>query len=206
MIKNAADHIKPLFQATGIIYKVFGILLTMTLISMWLVCGMLAKYTSNVFYNDSAHVARMATVKLHEHKVNLEGGVYFLDNDTIVETNEYDTVLPGVNIPKDAYIQLDGNSEVACNLYIEVVNTNLPDEVSYTIGTSFEAETSFTPLHGGIVYKYKQVIQPGVAQTIAHIFSNDSIRVGDSLRDNTDKTKNAGQFKIEVYAYLVQID
>ena len=167
---------------------------------------MLAKYTSTSFYNDSAHVARMATVELHEHKVNLEDGVYVLDNDTIVETNEYDTVLPGVDIPKDAYIQLDGNNEVACDLYIEVVNTNLPNEVSYTIGTSFEAETSFKPAHGGTVYKYKQVIQPGNAQTIAHIFSNDSIRVGDSLRDNTDKTKNSGQFKIEVYAYIVQID
>ena len=206
MNKTASNSIKSRLFASKVIFKAVGILLILILISMWIVCGMLAKYTDANSNITSARVARMAMVELHEHKAELQNGIYVLDTDTIVGSNEYDTVLPGVDIPKDAFIQSDGKNEVACALYIEVVNVNVPDEVSYTIGTSFETETSIVPSHGGTLYKYNQTIQPGTDRPITHIFSDNKLRVSDTFKDRSVAEKNTAPFKIEIYAYLVQID
>ena len=206
MNKTVSNSIKPRLFVSKVIFKSVGILLIMILISMWFVCGLLAKYTASNSNSTSARVARMAKVELHEHKAELQNGIYVLDTYTIVDSNEYDTVLPGVDIPKDAFIHSDGKNEVACTLYIEVVNVDVPDEVSYTIGTSFETETSIAPSHGGTLYKYNQTIQPGTVQTITHIFSDNKLRVSDTFKDRSVAAKNTAPFKIEIYAYLVQID
>ena len=107
-------------------------MLVLTLLSTWLVSGMLAKYTTSSNNSVGARVAGMANVELHEHKAELQNGVYILDANEVVDSNVYDTVLPGVDIPKDAYIQLDGKNEVSCSLYIRKneIEIELPQDVS----------------------------------------------------------------------------
>ena len=189
-----------------LVSRAAGILLILTLISIRLVSGMLAKYIAMDTRSVSALSAGMGKIELHEHRAVLQDGVYVLDSNTVVDSNKYSTLLPGTDIPKDPFIIPNGKIDVSCTLYVEIVDTELPDEVTYTIGTSFEENNALTPAHGGKLYRYKQTIPPGYDQTISHIFSGDKITVSDSFRDRSDTSKNSTPFKIDIYAYLVQTD
>lgn len=129
----------------GILFRTVGILLVLTMLSLCILSGLLAKYLVSGQAEDSARVAGSGFEKLDiwEHEAEDEGktGIYTLldgEDDDLVRANTYDKVIPGVDIPKDPFVHVElVNPEVTYELYIEVVESdNFPkDTVTYTIRT-----------------------------------------------------------------------
>ena len=187
------------------IFRLAAILLILTLVSSWLISGLLAKYASGKASADGGRVARTGRVAVLEHEAVLSGGIYTLDMDSVVTGNTYTAVLPGTDIPKDPYVYLDGSQEVAYKVYVEIC-TDVPDSVSYTVGTSFTATDEFAPSHGGMVYKYNQPVPAATEMSIGPIIRGNVITVSDSFRDRADPSYNSSGFRFDLYAYVVQID
>ncbi len=190
---------------SGRFFRTASVLLLLSLAATPFIRTFYARYRQSGTLDEPARVARMAQAELCEHRAVLDGGRYTLDMSTVVHGNTYDAVLPGTDIPKDPYVDLDGSNEVACDLYIEIF-TNAPDEVSYTVGTSFAPTSEVSPQHGGTVYKYSQPIPPNTQQTVGYILRGNTLTVSDTFRDKTNPGKNAAPFRFDVYAYLLQID
>ncbi len=206
MRKQSAKHAKKQLFSAGSVYRAAGILFILTLFSMRLVSGMLAKYTASDTQSDQARTAGMASAALYEHKAELQNGIYVLDRETIVSSNQYAKVIPGTDIPKDPYIQLDGKNEVACVLYVEIC-TDQPDAVSWQIGTDFTKVTGRTGPNNGWLYQYQQPIPPHTEKTVSHILTSDKITVSESYKDITSPAPDElGGFEMDIHAYLVQID
>lgn len=122
-----------------ILYWTVGTLFMLTLLSIWLVSGLFAKYTTSGNDADSARVAKgLPAVTVLEHKADdtNKTGVYTLLDDKAHQTesdkyqevpgNTYEKVIPGVDIPKDPFVRLDGVTEVDFKLYIKVEVKNIP--------------------------------------------------------------------------------
>ena len=167
--------------------------------------SLLAKSVQINAYTDQARVAAAAQPSVREHEAVLTGGRYTLDMNSVVGGNTYTAVLPGVDIPKDTYVTLNGNNETACVLYVEIC-TDAPDEVAYSVASGFSSTTELAPRNGGTMYKYDQPILPDGAQEALYIIRDNKLTVSDTFRDRSDQTKNAAPFTFEVYAYLLQTD
>jgi len=188
-------------------FKAAGILVVLTLLSVWWVCGLFAKYKNLDEKNDVTSVAAFAQISVHEHEAVLTNGVYTLDTDSVVEGNDYPVILPGTMIPKDPFIIVTDSSETACEVYLEAVNVDKPRDVIYTINGSSWLETEdFAPRYGGTVYKYKDTLPAHTGAEITDILAGNRLIVKDSLKDKSQPTDNSNEFSIVFYAYLVQAD
>lgn len=183
----------------NVMYWVVGILLVLTMLSAWLVSGLFAKYVISSYMMDSARVAKtgIGTMKLLEHEAKLNSGIYVLDENEEVTENKYETVIPGVDIAKDPFVRLDINSELAFELYVQVVkSTSFPSEtVTYEL-TEDWIEIDAT---NGI-YKYKYAFEAGtpVVNKEISILKNDELKVSELYEG-----KNQG-FELKFNAWLVQ--
>lgn len=210
MKKKISAAAKPRFFAHDTLFRPVGVLLLLTMFSFWLVCGLFAKYTVTDQSYDSTGVAGAGEVAMLEHKAEYNNGIYTLDSTTTVTSNEYHAVLPGTEIPKDPYIVLNGKNDVSCSLYIEVVNSVIPDAVQYEIDSSNWIEVSdgddFSPVRGGTLYQYKEMISPHKITEIKDIIKGNKISVSDKLKDKANPDNNSDKFSIDFYAYLIQND
>ena len=211
MKKNDSVVTKPYPFAYNIFFRAVGVFLLLTMLSVWLVCGLFAKYTVSDSGSDSAIVAAVGEIAMFEHKAVYNNGIYTLDSEKAVSSNEYKTVLPGTEIPKDPYIILTGKNDVSCSLYIEIVNSeNIPAAVQYEIDSSnwikVSSADNFSPVHGGTLYEYKETISPHTSTEIKDIIEGNRIAVSDTLKDKTDPDQNSDPFSIDFYAYLIQND
>ena len=200
---------KPDLFAYNILFRAAGVLLVLTLLSIWLVCGLFAKYTTSDSGSDSAKVAGAGMVTMREHKVLYSDGEYTLDNTQEVDSNNYSVVLPGTEIPKDPYIILAGNNAVSCSLYIEVAVSGLPGEVQYEIDRDKWTKVTsgeISAFHGGTVYRYNNMIPPHTSDEIRDIIKDNKIIINEDLKNKTDPNKNSEDFSIDLYAYLIQND
>lgn len=106
--------------------------------------------------------------------------------------NEY-TVLPAVNVKKDARLQINGKTELPGYVFLEVKPESLDSKLTYTI-TSDWKETSLTGKNGGKVYVYKEIVKGNLD---AAILVNDEIVV-----DKDYTAKDGG--KLSFYGYMCQ--
>lgn len=131
---NRAGMNKQRLSVQNILFKSVGALFVLTMLSVWLVCGMYAKYVISDLRYDSARVAGFGGVlELWEHQADetaTNSGIYGLTKDTDheVKGNTYAKVLPGVDIPKDPFIVLELNSDLSFELYIRVTEENFPTD------------------------------------------------------------------------------
>ena len=156
-----------------------GILLTLTMLSVWLVSGMYAKYVIRDTVEDAARVASAGTVEieLFEHEATLSKGEYHLNYDNEVTGNDYEKVIPGVDLPKDPIIRfsVSENAEVDYELYLEVKESkNFPPTVTYEISDDWE------PVEGKDgVYKYTGKIEKGKKYEIRNILVGNKLLVSE---------------------------
>lgn len=136
----------------GILYRAVCILFALTAISSWAVSGVYAKYIGSNSVDATAGVARMGVVtfELLERKVkdvsteldkiigtDEDPGLDMLYEftDEYVkpgEGNKYEKVIPGTDIPKDPFINLElKNNEVSYELLLEVTETGFILEPTY---------------------------------------------------------------------------
>ncbi len=213
MEKETSTRRRLPFFSSAFLFRLTGTLLLLTLLSVWLICGLFAKYTVSETGSDSARIAAMGTVAVQEHKAvlltdleKMAGGNtnYALDTTDTVSKNTY-TAVPGIVIPKDPFIVLDGKNEVACTLYLEVVDGN-NKYAEFEIGDEWKESDEFEAQHEGTIYVYKETIAAKGDTKITGILKNNQIRIIDTYANKKDTTINENEFSIDFYAYLVQYD
>ena len=212
-----------------------GILLFLTLLSFWLVCGLFAKYTTAGLSYGGARVAAFGSVEVKEHKAVLKevedgedvgsayyGGLYddmvyyLLDPDTEVNTNTYEVGMPGVDIPKDPFVRVVPG-EVDCRLYIEVTmqtdfsnvfkdkNDVSHDLITYKVNDSWTKIEGKTGPNNGDIYQYHDVIQAGSEAKDLYILKDNKITVSQYY--DADKLHITNEeFSITFRAWMAQAD
>lgn len=141
-------HAKKAQRSFGtLLFWAVGILLTLTMLSVWLVCGLFAKYVTTDDDKDIARVAGTGVVQFDvwEHEAENKSDedatvVYVLNEDELVKDNTYDTVLPGYDIPKDPFVRLElKDPEVDYYLYLRVIKSDdFPSTVTFDLTEEWE--------------------------------------------------------------------
>lgn len=212
------------------IFTTAGILLFLTLLSVWLVCGLLARYTIQGSFSDGARVAGFGTLAVREHEAVAKavsgsvtdigsiyyGGdyddmVYELNKDNEVESNTYSIMMPGVDIPKDPFVRI-APGEVSCELYIEVIEKDFPkgkneeDLVTYEVDPDLwtKVENEKGP-NGGDLYKYNMDIYAGSESEDIYILKGNKVYVSQYYDADTANKKNE-EFSLTFNALMRQID
>ncbi|MCH5321310.1 MAG: hypothetical protein J1E36_06075 [Eubacterium sp.] len=196
-------------QRSNILYWTVGSLLIITMLSVWLLSGLMAKYTVAGDATDSARVANGIQIELLEHEAVPINGIYYLKNEEnaanpdleeITEVkekikNDYDLVIPGVDIAKDPFVRLNGTSEVDYYLYIEITESkNFPETITYSVSDDWE------PVKGKSgVYKYKSPIDSGTYDdTDIYILKNNELIVSQYYYQT--------EFSLSFKAWVKQVD
>lgn len=208
-----------------------GILLFLTLLSFWLVCGLFAKYTAKDTLGSGARAAVFGAVAVKEHEAVLKSADdaedikdvyynedYFYDmvyclTENEVSSNLYDIMMPGVDIPKDPFVRVTP-SEVDCTLYIEVRTDKFPepytdkygakheDLVTYKIAPDWKPIKSGKGPNGGDVYQYRNVIEAGASFQEIKLLEDDKVSVSQYY----DADKYSESSLLVFNAWLVQAD
>jgi hypothetical protein len=141
---------------------------------------------------------------LWEHKLANDGegdnGVFTLlaGENELVKRNEYKNVLPGVNVPKDPFVRVDGLKEDAY-LFL-VVEDNTGDHINFTMDSNWELYKTETD--GKQIYVYAEAADDYT------LSSDPSQRNLGILLDNTvtvDKDFAGGSgINISFTAYIIQ--
>ena len=178
----------------AILYRTVGILLMVTLLTAWLVCGLFAKYTTSGAESNSARVAGSGVVKfeLWEHAVGEDGKL----TDKKTAQNTYKNVEANTTIQKDPFIELElKNAEVDYELYIRVTESaGFPNGVTYDLTAKWEKVDGQSG-----VYKYTGYFDAGTPY-------DEKIEI---LKDNkltVDVGYDGKTFSLTFEAWLVQVD
>ena len=189
---------------SDIVYRTAGILFALTALSVCLLSGMSAKYRVSGNSGESARVASFGVIdlKVREHEPLLitdkdeaieKDGVYKLNNASEIEGFKYSVVLPGVDISKDPFVRLECKPEVSLQLYIKVVETNIPDTVTYDVTGDWIKDTS----KGSNIYKYKDIIDSEFKKDI-YILKDNQVKV-------SEKYVGDGDFSLQFEAWVEQV-
>ena len=175
-----------------------------------------SKYISEKQLTGSITIrADLGNIVLYEHKASKNAsGQYELNTHETVSGNTYDTVIPGLDIPKDPYIEITNKTEIPAYVFLIVNEKAWPNTMDY------ELEEHWKPVSGyNNVYVYSDHDGPiKVTENIAviKIIENDTITVSQKYtgpdeakllfsacmgqvgikEDNTDMTPN------EVYSFI----
>ena len=219
----------------AMLFRTVCILFVLLVISAWSVSGVYAKYVDSMSGNDSAGLARMGIVKfeLLEHKVkdisddfdalagSEYGSLYELDlaNKASTSGNTYSKVIPGIDIPKDPFIELVlENTEVSYELYVIVEKKNLSDVqdngfLQYitweeTADWVVAAEEKATKDGTTITYKYRDVFYAGTAVSFLTDETQGPIQIlkGNKIKvsEHFNSEENV-RFSVTFTAYLQQV-
>ena len=193
----------PQLSYSNILFRTAGALLILTMLSIWLVCGLFAKYVISDYMMDSAQVAKsgIGTMELLEHEAELDNGIYKLKDNAEVTENTYNKVIPGVDIAKDPFVRLKINSDVAYELYIEVAKSEyFPDTVTYEL-TEDWIEVDATKG----VYKYKDTFEAGASHDEKiKILKDDKLIVSEHYVGKNQNGDNQ-TFTLTFNAWIVQV-
>ena len=130
-----------------------GLLMIAVLLVSMAIGNAYAKYvTQKTLENTLTITADIGTIKLLEHKaVRNADGSYYLTSETVA-ANSY-VLIPGLDIPKDPYITIEGKSSLDSYLFLEVVDT-LDGGVTYAISDQGLLLEDQLGKNGGKVYVY----------------------------------------------------
>lgn len=189
---SQGKHAKKQPTIGSALYWMAGILLVLTMLITCLVSRTFARYTASEEAADAAHVAAgLPRLELWEHEAELKDGEYVL-NSTEVTSNKYEKVIPGVDIAKDPFVRLTGDSEVSYEVYVKVIEQDIPaDTVKY------EIRDDWKPVSGQDgVYQYTGTITSG---TPIYILKDNQLTVSEHyVGSNT--------FSLAFSAWIEQVD
>ena len=188
-------------------FKVMTLVLAFVLVIGASVAGTLAWLTAQTAtvtntFTSAELFSENGSFTLWEHKAedNDGDGVYTLDSSTKVTSNSYN-ILPGVNIPKNPTVDVEGLEEHAY-LYIKVTST-LPTGLSYSIDST--NWTALTGYNGVYVYTGENAEDEIVKATnaapktfTATILTDNWIEVAGDYSGTDD------DIKLSFDAYMVQ--
>lgn len=186
------------------------ILFVLTMISLWFVCTMLARFSTYSRETDEARVAAAGYVSVYEYGAEFVNGEYVINDRTeanYIRKNIY-TVVPGMNIEKEPFVRVYSSREVSDNVYIEVVSSDTSGDILdyYVDNLYWELTTEIPAAHGGKVYKYRNVIPANTELNISHIIKDNKMRIKDDIFDKTNTAAVPAAVSLDIYAYLVQVN
>lgn len=158
-----------------------------------------AKYIKDVPFSGNvtftADLAETFTLTESEAKRKTDG-TYSLDTGTSKAENPY-TLMPGVDVPKDPKITIEGKTAVPAYLYVEVLESkDFPATVTYSMATGWTA-LDITGPEGGKVYVYGTVLDGTTPNLTIPILENDTLKVSQNLLRGTTAT-------MTFYGYMAQ--
>ena len=171
-MNNGKHQNEKLISIRNTLFIVTCHLLVLTLLSMCMVSGTFAKYVVRYSISEAAHVASSGgtEIKLLEHEAIYDDttGEYEPGTDT-VSGNAYLQVIPGVDIFKDPFVQLDIDPDLPLELYLEVTDET-PDTVTFSLTDDW---IQVDGKNG--IYKYKTVFNTAYTGTIQILKDNELI-------------------------------
>lgn len=155
-------------------------------------------YTGNVtFKADLAEKFTLTETKA----VRQASGSYILSGEQVTQ-NSY-ILMPGVDVPKNPMVKIEGKTAVPAYLYVEVCPA-LPATVTYKIAKDYWTDLNITGPHGGKVYVYTsdldgtvKVLDGTVENLTLPIIDKDTLYVSDKLDRGTTAT-------MTFYGYMAQ--
>ena len=158
--------------------------------------------------------AELGTIQLLEHqakktdKGNYEFTEVLYDGTVGKKGNTYDHVLPGLDIPKDPYIKVEGKTPIPAYIFVEVVadanfdeyNGHVQNKLAYSLTSSWK-KLDIAGENGGTVYVYVDGEGNPIKVTgnifELHILVDDKIIV-------SQKVSIAPPAKLKFYATMAQ--
>lgn len=205
MKKYSSDTARSRLFLHEIIFRFAAVLLFLTLLSTRLVGGLYAQYST---YGSNKDKGRAATglpiIGLTESKAVMtdeNGGItYKLDTNTKVTNNNYESITPGMTIPKDPTITLNGIGEIKFELYLQVTEENFSHGMlDYTLENGWTSYDSSSEVNSGVyVYKY--------TGTISNPTTTIKILKDDKLYVNPDYDENGQPFSLTFEAWMETVD
>jgi hypothetical protein len=157
-----------------------------------------AKYIKEIPFtgNVTFQADLVETFTLTESRAVYTDGTCSLVPDTSVAGNTY-FLVPGVSIPKDPKIILEGKSAVPAYLYVEVID-KLPAKADYTVASSW-TDLGITGPKGGKVYVYNTVLDNTTDLSAPiYILKDNLITVDKELPRGSSGT-------LDFHAYMAQV-
>ena len=158
-----------------------------------------AKYAKDIPFSGTvtfkAHLADNLTLT-ESQAIRQANGTYTLNTATPVSGNTY-VLMPGVDIPKDPKITVYGKTAVPAYLYVEVVISALPADITYAMADGWGKLTGITGPQGGTVYVYNTLLNGTPNEVTVQILKNNTLTVSQKLSQTATGT-------VTFYAYLCQ--
>lgn len=137
-------------------------------------------------------------IEIFEHKINrTEHGDYETETTEVTE-NDY-VLMPGVDVPKDPTVRIKGYTGLAAWLYVEIVETDLPATVKYTVDTGadrWKPLSGLTGPNGGKIY-YRELTNAQTGDLEFPVLANNTVIVSEKIPRGTT-------LKLDFYAYITQ--
>lgn len=173
-----------------------------------------SKYVKQDKLNGTLNItAELGKIQLLEHEaVKTDKGDYIFTEILLpTETkkgNTYDHVLPGLDIPKDPYIKVEGKTPIPAYIFVEVVadenfdeyNGHVQNKLAYSLTSSWK-KLDIAGENGGTVYVY--VDGEGNPIKVTGNISELHILVDDKIIVS-QKVSIAPPAKLEFYATMAQ--
>lgn len=191
--------------------------LAMVLVCVLSVAGTMALLTENTAAVTNTFVASVSdpekfvdTFELKEYQVAADGKGSYTLTTTEVDNNTYN-VVPGVTLPKDAFVKLSRENDTPAYLFVEVVN-NLSNEFTMNVDTTkwgkLEVDgKAVTGKNGGDIYVLGTADAPTVLGAVTatdgvyHIIEGNKVAVASNAQLKITKDSND---TIKFYAYICQ--
>lgn len=182
-----------------------------------------AKYTTDKTLTGTVTInAELGSISLHEHNVIKDSyGQYHLTAEELPANKgiTYDTVIPGLDIPKDPYVVIENKTTIPAYVFVEVVTNFTPnkDGINFNLSSDWNDLGRIGP-HGGKVYVFKDTIDrtfgtngTGTISILENDANGNSIFVSQNIKELTYRESNinkpfypTGSVSISFYAYMGQ--
>lgn len=166
------------------------VLLCLTLVSVRLSSGVVARYTTNTDSGDSARVIKFGDLTLTE-----TGGGY---------------IAPGVTLKWNARVSFEG-SESATYVFVEVSGVHAGDAStvtlfnggpSWSVVTGADGWTYLGAYDGGGTHVYYRALAPNATMTNVPLFKSDTVEIADTV--TADQIAAIGSASPKFRASVVQ--
>lgn len=121
-----------------------------TLILLTALTGVYAKYvTDKVLEGQASITAKLGEIKLLEHVYEPQAdGSYKKTEATTSNGNTYSTVIPGLDIPKDPYVQITNKSPIEAYVFLKIETDNLKENgLTYTLKEHWQPVAGYTDVY-----------------------------------------------------------
>lgn len=179
--------------------KLLALILSVAVVASIAAAGTLAYLTSTSETVENVFTMGKIDIELWEHELQEDGS---LDMDKVVTENEYNRILPGMQMNKDPFVTVKANSE-DCYLYAFVyngLNAAVPGAAELNVDTSVWEQIDWT--YNITLYRLKNIVSSTAADVPFTVF--DVVSMNPDLTAEDMATINDADARIVIGAYAHQ--